>query len=90
MVKRPLEDNRIIGPFITLESSTGEESSEQSTNDDISFESINELPDSPMLKTYVKEIQKKSGQPEKAVINSDPVEDYMKQLGVWKQAVRGE
>lgn len=85
MSRRPLEDIRPIGPFFKVEE--GEELEQASSQ--VKFESISDLPDSPMLEQYVQSIKQKTGKSEVEVINSQPVEDYMKRLGVWSQVEDG-
>lgn len=88
MVKRPLKDKRPIGPLFSTSQSQREV---ESRNGDPTFESIDDLPDSPMLREYIrKEAEYFNADSEeiKKIINSKPVEEYMKRLGVWEQAVK--
>lgn len=75
-MKRPLKNRRIIGPVLDFEAE------EVSSTDGGGYESKDDLPDSPMLHEYVDRMVEFTGKPEKAVINSEPVEQYMKRLGV--------
>lgn len=83
MVDRPFKNVRPIGPLIYINS----ESQSASTVDGVEFESMSDLPDSPMLRQYVKKQIDYTGLDEKTVINSSPVREYMKRLGVWNMAV---
>lgn len=93
MVKRPLGKNRPFGPFIEVGaedkgSSKNIGQSDKTETDGVLFDSVDDLPESEMLHDYVSMMIEKTGQPERAVINSKPVEKYMKKLGVWKYAVK--
>lgn len=81
MVKRPLGDRRPLGPFLSPSKAESEEvKTDNSSNP--TYNSLDELPDSPMLEEYVTQIMEKTGKSEEEVINSKPVERYMKRLGV--------
>lgn len=86
MVKRPLKDRRPLGPFISRSSSDSEDFVDI---EDPKFDSIEDLPDSPMLKEYVNRQAEYLGKDVEDIINSKPVKDYMKRLGVWDRAVDG-
>lgn len=100
MVRRPFKDKRPVGPLFTNDDKdtrnanqvVTDDSGEPIVNDEgrvARFESIDDLPDSPMLMSYVEEVKEWSGNSEFEVINSKAVEDYMKKLGVWRQAIDG-
>lgn len=80
-MKRPLKSRRVFGPVIDLNSSKDD----VSVDDGRRFESREDLPESPMLEEYVDRMIEFTGQPEDAVINSDPVINYMKRLGVYNK-----
>lgn len=86
MVERPFKDRRPLGPFV---SSSSSRNSSQTNNGDPTFESIDDLPDSPMLREYVNQQSEYLNKDIEEVINSKPVKDYMKRLGVWEQAING-
>mgnify|MGYP006934458326 CR=1 FL=1 len=86
MVNRPFKDIRPLGPFVSNEAGTEAQSKEKHINAPV-FNSMSDLPDSPMLKQYVEQQVNYTGLDEKTVINSTPVKEYMKRLGVWDKAV---
>ena len=94
MSRRPFDGIRPFGPFIDLQDkdiSQPLNSKQKERTDSIpTFESVDDLPDSPMLRQYVQTIKKKTGNTEKEVINSKPVREYMKRLGVWSQVENGD
>lgn len=81
-MKRPLKNKRVFGPVIDLNSSSGGDVEVGGE-----FKSIDDLPDSPMLKEYVERQIEYTGLDEKTVINSDPVKNYMERLGVWERSI---
>lgn len=85
MVRRPLADKRIVGPLFTSSSSSG---STESETKDPTFESLDDLPDSPMLRQYVNRQAEYLDKDVEDIINSKPVKEYMRRLGVWEQAVK--
>jgi len=92
MVNRPFKDIRPVGPIVDIGDSNTSDSADDNTSsgggeDTVVFESIDDLPDSPMLKEYVIEQADAARLDVETVINSTPVEQYMKRLGVWEQAV---
>lgn len=95
MVNRPFKDKRPIGPLVDFtdsesvsnQSATKDNSSQSDSLDDVYFESISDLPDSPMLKEYVDREVEYTGLDTETIINSTPVKRYMQRLGVWRQAV---
>jgi len=96
-MKRPLKDKRPFGPLVNLNQDNAELSQpsesptiweESSSESNTRFNSIDDLPDSPMLKQYVEREIEYTGLDEVTVINSTPVKKYMQRLGVWEKAVR--
>jgi hypothetical protein len=83
-MNRPFEDIRPVGPFVSDNNSADQEINTENYNP--TFESVSDLPESPMLEQYVNSIVAKTGKSEKEVINSKPVKVYMKRLGLWKIA----
>ena len=75
MVNRPFKDIRPVGPIIDLDEQPSENTEEE-------FESLDDLPDSPMLREYVKRQAEYLNADVDEVINSKPVKDYMERLGV--------
>lgn len=92
MVRRPFKDRRPLGPFIT--ESDGSDTNKPDENNinqgrqSPTFESIDDLPDSPMLREYIHKQSEYFGVEPEEIINSKPVEDYMRRLGVWEQALK--
>lgn len=85
MVERPFEDRRIVGPIFNTSNS---DNRTEPQDIEPEFDSVDDLPDSPMLREYVaREAEYFDVEPE-VIINSQPVKDYMKRLGVWEQAIR--
>lgn len=66
---------------------SGEDNNERREDEDVVFDSIDDLPESQMLREYVKQQADYLGLPVDKVINTQPVKDYMKRLGLWEQAV---
>lgn len=85
MVRRPLRNKRPIGPILDYSDSR---SSDETQTGDPTFDSLDDLPDSPMLRQYVERQAEYLNKDIEEVINSKPVKDYMKRLGVWEQAIR--
>ena len=86
MSNRPLDGIRPFGPFISR--GDNEDSNEQvpePVQSEHRFQSMSDLPDSPMLEQYVNSLVEKTGKSEVEVINSEPVKLYMQRLGVWEQ-----
>jgi len=94
MVRRPFKYRRPIGPFILKDRDTDvvdHETRDQEVdtiNADPHFESLDDLPDSPMLMEYIEKQAKYFNRDPEEIINSPPVKDYMRRLGVWEQAVK--
>lgn len=100
MVRRPLENKRPIGPFFgeQADSDTAHGSSREPLEPDqiqdssdpdfssVTFESLDDLPDSPMLIQYVERQANYLGKDISEIINSKPVKQYMVRLGVWEAA----
>lgn len=72
--------------FARSGSSNPDEELEEVKDDEVHFDSMEDLPDSPMLKEYVQKLSNYFDKPPEKIINTQPVRDYMKRLGVWKQA----
>lgn len=96
MVRRPFEGVRPLGPLLgrgrdvsqgEVEEQDTQEQVVESTND-VHFNSLSELPDSPMLKEYVRRQANYLDEDIEVIINSKPVKQYMKRLGVWEQAIQ--
>lgn len=87
MSDRPLDDIRPFGPFISR--GEDDEDSEvqvpEPVESDHRFESMSDLPDSPMLKEYVNSLAAKTDKSKVEIINSEPVKLYMQRLGVWEE-----
>lgn len=89
MVNRPFKNRRPIGPFLQRGTGIGKQTKDDTHNNggDPHFRSIEDLPDSPMLRQYVRNQADYLDEDIENIINSEPVKDYMRRLGVWEQAV---
>jgi hypothetical protein len=86
MSNRPLDDIRPFGPFISRDNDEDiEQKAPEPVQSEHRFQSMSDLPNSPMLEEYVNSLVQKTGKSELEVINSKPVKLYMQRLGVWEQ-----
>lgn len=90
MVKRPFKDRERIFPIIRERKLLDFESSIESEVSDETvphFDSVDDLPNSPMLKQYIENQAEYFDAPPDEIINTQPVIDYMRKLGVLEQAI---
>lgn len=88
-MRGPLRDRDRIFPILDRRTvfSGQEDEIETDVKDSIPhFESVEDLPESPMLRNYVSRLSNHLNKAEEEIINSEPVRDYMKKLGVWESA----
>jgi len=89
-MKRPLKNKRLLGPVFDFSNGEGSGSGEDIIIDDseIEFTSMDDLPESPMLRQYVERQSEYLEADVVSIINSEPVKQYMRRLGVWEEAKR--
>lgn len=88
MPDRPFRDRERRFPIFDRPTLVGSSESEDDEDEIPHFDSVEDLPDSPMLERYIEQVSEYLDMPKDEVINTQPVRDYMRELGVWELAKR--